>query len=239
MKNIDVCLSPELYHLHENENAIVVVIDIIRATSSICVAFENGVKKVFPVKTIAEALEYKKGGFLISGERDSYKLEDFDLGNSPYDFMTEKLKGKSLAMTTTNGTQAIKTVAKNNTLVLGSMLNFQFLCEWLIQKNMDVLLLCSGWKNKINIEDSAFAGKIVDYLIESKYFTSDGDSANLVRNIYKTAKNNLFEFVIENSPRLNSKRHFLEKDIKFCLTEQNLRMIPIKNDNYIVPVWET
>ena len=104
---------------------------------------------------------------------------------------------------------------------------------------MDVLLLCSGWKNKINIEDSAFAGKIVDYLIESKYFTSDGDSANLVRNIYKTAKNNLFEFVIENSPRLNSKRHFLEKDIKFCLTEQNLRMIPIKNDNYIVPVWET
>ena len=235
MKNIDVCLSPSLYNLHENDNSIVVVIDIIRATTSICVAFENGVRKIFPVKTQDEAFEHKKDGCLISGERDGYKLAGFDLGNSPYDFINEDLKGKTLAMTTTNGTQAINVVGKANTLVLGSMLNFRYLAEWLIKKNKNVLLLCSGWKNKVNIEDTVFAGKFVDFLLNSNAFSSTCDSAFLVRNIYNSAKSNLFEFVVKNSPRLNSKRHFLEKDMKYCLTEQDLQIIPIREDNYIVP----
>jgi 2-phosphosulfolactate phosphatase len=102
---IDVCLSPALYHLFKPQDSIVVVIDVLRATSSICVAFENGASSLTPVSTVEESMAYKAKGFLIGAERQGEMLDGFDFGNSPFSYMSNRINGSNIALTTTNGTK--------------------------------------------------------------------------------------------------------------------------------------
>ena len=107
-KKIEVCFSPAVFQYYKDSNAIAVVIDTLRASSAICNAFQNGVEKLIPVKTIDEARKYKKKGFIVAAERDGYVLDFADFGNSPFNFTEERVKGKTIVYSTTNGTQAIK-----------------------------------------------------------------------------------------------------------------------------------
>ncbi|MCE9539308.1 MAG: 2-phosphosulfolactate phosphatase, partial [Bacteroidetes bacterium] len=104
---VDVCFSPYLYPVYHKAETIVVVIDILRATSAMCTAFHHGVDKIIPVASVEEAAEYKKQGFLVGAERNGIALEGFDFGNSPFSYTTEKIKGQTIVISTTNGTQAI------------------------------------------------------------------------------------------------------------------------------------
>ena len=165
---IDACFSPFLYDIYRDDESIVVVIDIFRATSAICVAFHHGVDKMIPVATVEEAAEYKRQGFLAGAERDAKKVDGFDFGNSPYDYMGEHVKGKTIALTTTNGTQAIAVSKDAHRVVIGSFLNLSALCKWIIRQNRNVVLLCSGWKNKFNLEDALFAGAVIEELLTNK-----------------------------------------------------------------------
>src|SRR5436189_624014 len=105
--SLDACFSPYLYPVYKNENSIVVIIDILRATSAICTAFEHGAEKIIPVSTVEEAQKWKQRGFLVGAERDAVMLPGFDFGNSPFSYMGDDVKGKTIVLTTTNGTQAI------------------------------------------------------------------------------------------------------------------------------------
>src|SRR5688572_4250273 len=117
---LDACFSPALYPVYHDEKSIVVIIDIFRATSAICIAFEYGVDKIIPVATIEEAREMKAKGMLVGAERNAIMVEGFDFGNSPYDYMGENIKGKTIVLTTTNGTQAIEAARKAYKVVIGS-----------------------------------------------------------------------------------------------------------------------
>lgn len=234
MFKIEVCLSPALYHLYEKENQVVVVIDVIRASASICTALHWGATKIYPVTNPDEALLAGKNGHLISGERYSKKLEGFDFGNSPFEFQSTKIKGKELTMTTTNGTHSI-CVAKNaEQVIIGSFLNFDYMLKYLIDQEKDILLLCSGWQQKVNIEDSLFAGKIAQAILTSKKITTSSDSVSLAIDIYKAAKDNLFEYIINASPRLKSKLYFLEKDIRYCLYGKQMDVLPVLQGEYLM-----
>src|SRR5690606_38832531 len=101
----------------------VVVIDILRATSAITTAFYNGVAKMIPVATVEEAKKHKENGLIVAAERNGEIVEGFDLGNSPFGYMNNKVKGKTIAITTTNGTQAIEAAKKAERIVIGSFLN--------------------------------------------------------------------------------------------------------------------
>src|SRR5665213_1714030 len=151
---IDACFSPMLYPVYKDEESIVVIIDILRATSAICTAFEHGAEKVIPVATVEEARVYKEKGFLVGAERDAVQVEGFDFGNSPFSYMGDNVKGKTIVITTTNGTQAIHAARDAYKVVIGSFLNIDSLCKWLTDEKRSVLLLCSGWKNKFNLEDA-------------------------------------------------------------------------------------
>ncbi|MBA7540396.1 putative 2-phosphosulfolactate phosphatase [subsurface metagenome] len=120
---IEVCFSPAIFQYYKDSNAIAVVIDTLRATSAICNAFQNGVEKIIPVKTIDEAREYKKRGFIVAAERDGYVLDFADFGNSPFNFTEERIKGKTIVYSTTNGTQAIQMAESCYMVVIGSFLN--------------------------------------------------------------------------------------------------------------------
>ncbi len=230
---VEICLSPSLYSLYKEDEQIVVVIDVIRASTSICVAISNGAKRIYPVLTIDEAMEYKRQGTLIAGENQSIKLEGFDLGNSPLEFNTDKIKGNELAMITTNGTNAILKAKDASSLLIASFINFDFVLNFLLKQNKNILLLCSGWTNKVNVEDTLFAGKLAQALLKSNKFTSDSDSVSIASGLYNKAADNLYNFILSSSPRLKSKLSFLEQDIRFCLYAEQLKVLPVYEDGYI------
>lgn len=232
--NIEVCFSPQSYPLFHNPNAIVVVIDILRATSAITTAFYNGVAKMIPVATVEEAIKYKENGFMVAAERDGEVLAGFDLGNSPFGYMNTKVKGKTIAITTTNGTQAINAAKDAHKIIIGSFLNIDVVIDYLRKEKKDVLFLCAGWKNKFNIEDSLYAGAVAEALIYKYGFNSICDSTIASMELYKQAKHNLYDFLSNSSHRNRLARLDLERDIRYCLTANQCPVLPVMEGKFLV-----
>lgn len=233
--NIEVCYTPQAYPLFHKDNAVVVVIDIFRATSAIVTAFYNGVAKMIPVASVEEAKEYQANGFMAAAERDGEMIAGFELGNSPFGYMNNKVKGKTIAISTTNGTQAIEASRKASKIIIGSFLNLDVVCEFLVEQQKDVILVCAGWKNKFNLEDTLFAGAVVNKLTtENENFTTICDSAIASKHLYNLAKDNLYEFLSNSSHRNRLAKLDLERDINYCLTLNLCPVIPIMEGKYLV-----
>jgi 2-phosphosulfolactate phosphatase len=233
-KSLDVCFTPALIHLYDISESIVVVIDVLRATSSICVAFAHGVNSIVPVATIEESQQYKSKGFLIGAERNGEMLEGFDLGNSPFSYMDPIVVGRDIALTTTNGTQAIAAAQNAYRIVAGSFLNLTVLSNWLIQQDRDVLLLCSGWKNSFNLEDTLLAGAIVSNVKAHFELTKMRDAAMAAEHLYSIAKNDINGFLEESSHRKRLEKLNIEKDIIYCLTPDSAPVVPGMIDGVMV-----
>ena len=231
---VEVCFTPNLFELHSDEEQIVVAIDVLRATSAICTALDNGVEKMIPVSTLEEAFEYKKKGYLVAAERKGEIVEGFDIGNSPYSYMNNKYAGETIVITTTNGTRAINMAHKYQTVVVGSLINLDALCNWLIEQNKNVLLLGSGWKNKFCLEDTICAGAIMDQLLTSNKFISTEDSSIAAKFLYLSAKDNYFGYLKASSHRKRLKKLNLNEDIKYCLTPNQTTTIPILKNGALV-----
>jgi 2-phosphosulfolactate phosphatase len=230
---VDVCLSPHLYPVYHKEDTIVVVIDILRATSAMCTAFEHGVEKMIPVASLEEAAEYKNQGFMVGAERNGLALEGFDFGNSPYSYMTDAIKGQTIVISTTNGTQAIEAARNAYKVVIGAFTNISALCEWLQMQEKNVLLLCSGWKNRFNLEDSLFAGAVADRLSATGLFRT-GDAALAVASLYGQAKKNPYKFLHSSSHAERLAAMGLKADIKYCLQVDKTKVIPVLDGKHLV-----
>lgn len=236
MADIEVCFTPEQFPFYENESAITVVIDIFRATSAICVAFDNGMKDIIPVERVEEAIDYKKKGYIVAAERKGEVVEGFHLGNSPFHYMTDEFKGKTLVLTTTNGTRAIHIAGKHNEVIIGSFLNLHMVCDYLLKKNQDVILVCAGWRGKFNLEDSLFAGAVVSELIKHDSYSSMNDSAIACNHFYNLANGDLNEFLKNSSHRQRLGGLNLLKDIEYCLQESILDVLPKLEGNRLVDI---
>lgn len=232
--NIEVCYTPQAYSLFHKDESIVVVIDVFRATSAIVTAFYNGVSKMIPVATVEEAREYQRNGYMAAAERNGEMIEGFELGNSPFGYMNNKVKGKIIAISTTNGTQAIEASRKASKILVGSFLNLDVLCEYLAAQKKDVVLVCAGWKNKFNLEDTIFAGAVVEKLTTESGFEITCDSAIASKHLYNIAKDDLYEFLSNSSHRNRLAKLDLERDIKYCLTPNQCPVIPVMEGKYLV-----
>ena len=233
-KRIEVCYTPGEYDYFKDEFEIVVVIDVLRATTAICVAFEYGIKSIIPVPTLENALEYKKKGFLVGAERKGQIVEGFDFGNSPYSYMKDEFKGKDVVLTTTNGTKSIAAAKDAETLVIGALVNLDVLTTWLIKQNKNTLCLCSGWQDKFNLEDTICAGAISDALINTGNFTSIEDSSIAAKYLYLSAKDNYMGYLKSSSHRRRLRNLNLNEDIKYCLTPNKTKVIPILKDGKLI-----
>ena len=231
---VDICLSPKLYEYHRKDEQVVVLVDVIRASTSMCVAFSNKVNKIIPVETVEIALEYKKRGYLVAGERESFKIPEFDFGNSPAEFLSSLLPGKDLVMTTTNGTSAIKSTGLDDNIIIGCFLNSDAVFRYLTSQSKNILFLCSGWKNTVNIEDTLFAGLMAERLIKSGEFVKSSDSVSLSISLFESARTNIFDFIINSSPRLKSKLSYIEEDIKLCLFSPQSDVLPFYTNGEII-----
>lgn len=235
-KNVEVCYTPGEYEYFKGEYDIVVVIDVLRATSAICAAFENGIRSIIPVATIEEAQDYKDRGYLVGAERKGQIVDGFDFGNSPYSYMNEDFKGKDVVLSTTNGTKALSIASDADTVVVGSLLNLDALCEWLENQDKNILCLCSGWQDKFNLEDTICAGAICDYLINTGKYTSNEDSSIAAKYLYLSAWVNPLGYLKSSSHRRRLKNLDLNEDIKYCLTPNQTNVVPILRDGKLVKI---
>lgn len=231
MKTIDVCLSPDLMHLYTVEGKSVVVVDILRATSSMTTAFAHGVADIYPVAKLEDCRAMKAKGYLIAGERDGEKVADFDLGNSPFEYMADELKGKQIAFTTTNGTQAIAKSIDAKEIIIGAFLNISAVAEHLIKSNNDVLIVCAGWKGKVNLEDTVFAGALVEKLKEK--FSLACDAPLMAQHLYNCAKDDLVKFLSESSHVRRLNKLNIHDDMKFCLSSDMFTVVPVLSDGVL------
>jgi len=235
-KLVEVCFTPDDYEYFKGRFEIVVVIDVLRATSAICSAIDNGVSSVIPVSTLEEARILQSKGYLAGAERQGQIVEGFDFGNSPYSYMDPKLKGKDIVLSTTNGTRAINIAKDAPVVVIGSLINLETLVNWLKKQDKNVLCLCSGWKDNFNLEDTICGGAIADELIASGYFTSNEDSSVAAKYLYHSSSHNYFGFLKSSSHRRRLKKLNLNEDIKYCLTPNQVEVIPILQNDKIVPL---
>ena len=233
-KRVEVCFTPGEYAYYKDEFEIVVVIDVLRATSAICAAFENGIKSIIPVPTVEEAWDYKLKGYFAGAERKGQIVEGFDFGNSPFAYMREDFKGQEVVLTTTNGTKSLDVAKNAETVVVGSFLNLDSLSNWLETQNKNVLCLCSGWQDKFNLEDTICAGAISDYLISTGKYTSIEDSSIAAKYLFLSAKDNFLGYLKSSSHRRRLKNLNLNEDIKYCLTPNQTNAIPILKDGKLV-----
>jgi 2-phosphosulfolactate phosphatase len=231
LKTIDVCLSPDLMHLYSVEGKSVVVVDILRATSSMTTAFAHGIESIYPVAKLEDCRAMKTKGYLIAGERDGEKVADFDLGNSPFEYMAESLKGKRIAFTTTNGTQAIAKSIGAKEIIIGAFLNLSAVAQHLIKSNNDILIVCAGWKGKVNLEDTVFAGALVEKLNDK--FSLACDAPLMARHLYNASKSNMTKFLSESSHVRRLNKLNIHEDMEFCLTPDKYNIVPKLKDGIL------
>lgn len=236
MNYVEVCFSPADYPLYREDFELVVVIDVLRATSAICTALENGVDRIKPVASVTEAQTWQAKGFVGAAERNGEIVEGFDLGNSPLAYIERaaELKGKTVVLTTTNGTKAIDIASEKNRIVIGSLNNLNALSDWLVEQDENILILGSGWKDKFNLEDTICAGAIADQLIESGRFKADEDSTVAAKFIFRSSRDNMFAFLKASSHRRRLRKLNLNEDVKYCLTPNNCKAIPVLQDGSLV-----
>ncbi|MBT8195967.1 MAG: 2-phosphosulfolactate phosphatase, partial [Bacteroidia bacterium] len=183
-----------------------------------------------------ESMSYREKGYLVGAERKGEKVEGFDFGNSPFSFMNEKIKGAKIAITTTNGTRAIRASIKADKLVVGSFANLKALTDWLKKQNQNVLCVCSGWKNSFNLEDTLFAGALAYHLQEDFGLSYHRDSVLAAKHLYLISRQDLVGFLKNSSHYLRLHNLQIDKDIDFCLTANQTNVIPILKDGVLYEI---
>ena len=232
---IDVAISAGLILPAQVENKLVVVIDILRATSVICHGLNNGAKSFLPVEHVEEAFKLRQAhGYLCGGERHADKIEGFQFGNSPHDYKPELVTGKTIVLTTSNGTRAVKNSLSAQHLIIGAFANIDRVVDFIANQANDVCLVASGTGNKFSMDDSLCAGNIIADVLKQKEATlTDVASAHLTLynalgdDLHKALKSSCYHY------NLLSKKG-LQKDLNLCLTKNSCHLLPYLKDDVLV-----
>jgi len=236
---LEVCLSPAIYDKHADDHNVVVIVDILRATSSICAAIHNGVKGIVPVATVEEARAMKQQGYMVASERDGYVLDFADFGNSPFNFIPEIVSGKEIVYSTTNGTRCIHMASHSKAVVIGSFLNISVLADWLIQQDASVLIFCASWKDRFSLEDTVFAGALAERLLNSGKFVTICDAVTASIDLWNLAKKDLSGYLQKAAQKGRLASKGLDDCIEYCLTNDLCPVIPIFQHEKLIDIFGT
>lgn len=234
---LHTCLSPALLQLYDVSESVVVIIDVLRATSTIATALANGAKSIVPVDSVAECIRLgKQIEAITAGERDGQIAEGLQFGNSPFEYPTTFIDGKTLVLTTTNGTRLLHMALEKRAreIVTGSFANLDAVCTHIIKKGKPVILACAAWKDKVNIEDTLFAGAVISAVKE--HFTINCDASKMAESIYDDARPDLYGYMEKkNASHYQRLTGFgLEADIRHCLECNTANVLPLYKDGQLV-----
>ena len=230
LPTISTSLSPSLLQLYDVSGSIVVIIDVLRATSTIANALYNGAKSIIPVDSVAECIKLgKQMDVITAGERDGRIADGLKYGNTPLQYTPEFVRGRTLVLTTTNGTRLLHMAIAEGAqgIITGSFCNLSAVCDYLTAQNKNVILACAAWKDRVNIEDTLFAGAVVSRIKDKFHQTCD--ATKIAETLYLQAKDDLFGFMKEHNASHYQRLmgYGLEEDIRFCLTIDNANLLII------------
>jgi len=226
MKNIQVVTSPEQIETYHPKGKLIVVIDVFRATTTIVTALANGVYKVKPCLEAKDAINQKKAGYLVGGERNGQKLSEMDVDNSPLTFLNNAYKNQKLAISTTNGTKAVEVSLEAEEIILGAFINLSAVVQYIKNSSLDVLLVCAGWKGKMSMEDLLFAGAVLN---QYPNLIDNTDSAHMAETYFNSCKTSFHQRLIlcEHGQRLQKMNK--QADVNFCVQVDTYNIVPKYN----------
>jgi 2-phosphosulfolactate phosphatase len=235
MPQIETCFSPALFSFRDIQDGfITVVVDVLRATSAFCAAFDAGVDAIIPVANLEQLKVLQGSGCITAAERDGKKVDFADFGNSPTLFLKADLSGKTLAYSTTNGTRAIELASSQGFVTVASFANLDAVSSWLARQQKDIVILCSGWKNSFSLEDSVCAGAVAEYLVNSGLYSYQSDSVLSSLQLWDKAKDNLLSFCSQGSHYKRLEKLGLKDDLAHCFCLNSSKTVPVWDGDKLV-----
>jgi len=230
---LDVCYSPDLLPLYDLRGRIAVIVDVLRATSTIATALAAGVTEVYPVASLDECAALGRAhGCVTAAERDGVAAEGFDLGNSPFELLHEDfpVRGRSLAISTTNGTRALLGSLAAEAVVCGAFLNLAAVAEFIAARQLDVLVVCAGWKGQFCLEDTLLGGALAERLLPHGCDISQSDAALAAHELWQNARADLPGYLLQSAAVRRLRALEANDDFVFCT----------KIDSYpeVLPLWD-
>jgi|SRR5690554_21391 len=226
---LDLCPSPALYKYYKSENDTVIVVDVFRASATMCTMLNNGASAIIPVPDSKTAKEYKLKGYLVGAERNTKKCDFADFGNSPFDYTAEKVKGENIVFSTTNGTRAIDEAKDCKELIIGTFPNISALADRCVKRAERVVVLCAGWNNRVNIEDTLFGGAFAEELSLKTDVEFNSDAIRMSYELWLKVKGNLKEFIQVSDHYKRLIKNEASGDADYCLTPNNISKVPVYN----------
>lgn len=215
----------------------VVVIDVLRASSVIVTALANGARGVIPVEDMGAAGKIAQNldpsGYLLCGERDGAQIEGYDLGNSPKEYTAEAVSGKTLILTTTNGTRAISRCAHASELYIAGFLNIRAVYRKLSAIQGEVLVVCAGWKGRLSLEDVLCAGQLIHMLYKGRLPKSAKDGARVAKALYDQYGKTIAETISHSNHALRLKQLGYFDDVAYCCEINKFDIVPVLNDGIL------
>lgn len=233
---LEVCLSPALLHLYDTNNCNVVIIDIFRATSTITAALHNGAACVIPVASVEECIVIgnQTPNSITAGERDGKVATGLAYGNSPFEYPADFINGKTLVLTTTNGTKLLHMVKGASNIIIGSFLNLDAVVNFLKKDDKPVILGCAAWKDRFNLEDTLFAGAVASALQQD--FNINCDSARAAIHLHEASKGEYLAFLKNSSHYNRLSGYGLIKDLEYCTSANLHPIVPILKGDQLVAI---
>jgi len=236
-RSVEVCFSPKLFpDIVTTGDFVVVLVDILRATTTICTAVANGVEAIIPVATHEEARRLKAEGYLVASEKDGVQVDFADFGNSALSFTRDVIGEQTLVYCTTNGTRALHIAGSASSIAIGAFINISALTEWLAGQHENVVVLCSGWKNKFCLEDALFAGALARRLLETGLFQAECDSAEAAMDLWRLAEDGVLDYIEKAAQRHRLKKLGLDDVIPYSFALDQVDVVPVFDGNAIKAV---
>ncbi|WP_139920018.1 2-phosphosulfolactate phosphatase [Hymenobacter sp. DG01] len=234
MPTLDICFSPELLPLFNLQGRVAVVVDILRATSSIVTALAQGVTHLVPFSELDDCRAMAAQGYLTAAERDGRQAESVDLGNSPFGYLdgVVPVRGRAVAITTTNGTRALHLSAAADEIVVGAFLNIGAVADYLRQLGKDVVVVCAGWKGNFCLEDTLFGGALAARL-QAEFNATGSDSTLAALDLWQAAQPDAAAYLLKSSHVRRLNHLEAHKDMEFCIRQDEYGVVPVFREGKI------
>lgn len=237
IETLDVFSSAHSFQEEDIRDKTVVIVDVLRASSTMVTALQNGARGIIAVEDMDDASKISHNldaeSFLLSGEKDGVTIEGYDLGNSPLEHTAGVVSGKTIILNTTNGTKAIKRCGLADRIIIGSFLNLKATVDHLKELDEDVVLVCAGWRGRLSLEDLLCAGNIIYELYSGQLPVKARDGAKVAFGLYEK-----FGDDIENSVKSSNYAERLkdivgEDDLSYCCQRSIAQVLPVLKQGII------
>jgi 2-phosphosulfolactate phosphatase len=238
--DIELCFTPSSLSRERLKGRIAVIIDVLRASTTICTGIRNGCRAVIPVASLDDAMTVRENldrdTVLLCGERSGFKVEGFDLGNSPSEYSEEVVGNRVLIFASTNGSGAIVRASGAQTTLVGGFVNISAVTRQLRYSARDLMIVCAGREGHFSLEDCLCGGMIIERLLVAGAFDAANDAAKAAHSLYKQYGDSL-----EASVRNADHGRYLQRlgftaDINAATALDTIDVIPVWREGKLVPL---